>query len=190
MLLARAEKELSIFINSGICWKGKKGRRELRVNERNISWVSVEEWGRERERHADCFKSAASQALKFMPMGCFLGGLQGGAAARESCRLQTARLALELGFSCWNTFTTQPSWLADWLPGPALPDFTTPTDFSDACWSTQFAMSSTVYLILIMPFFLFVFFKSVSLLLEATTQLLWAHRRFHEQPLFFFESDK
>lgn len=92
-------------------------------------------------------------------MGCFLGGLQGGAAARESCRLQTARLALELGFSCWNTFTTQPSWLADWLPGPALPDFTTPTDFSDACWSTQFAMSSTVYLILIMPFFLFVFFK-------------------------------
>lgn len=40
-------------------------------------------------------------------VGCREGGALAGAG--ESCRLQTACLALKLGFSCWNTFTTQPS---------------------------------------------------------------------------------
>lgn len=38
MLLARAEKELSIFIKGGICWKGKKGQGRVWVSGRNISW--------------------------------------------------------------------------------------------------------------------------------------------------------
>lgn len=43
MLLARAEKELSIFINSGICWKGKKGRGRVWGEREEHFIVSVEE---------------------------------------------------------------------------------------------------------------------------------------------------
>lgn len=120
ILLAGTEKEFC-FITAGILslittapnrvnlrsfqrGKGERGEIERegvrkRVHFRESEQEKEKERGKaERKgeggaRDADCFKSAVSQAFKFMPIGCFLGGLQAAAGRGWSRKAGEGKVA-------------------------------------------------------------------------------------------------